>query len=420
MGHRSLRLSAALAVIAAAGMILAPHVVSYVSTSAVVNAPVISIKAPFDGVVVQPSADLSAPVQHGEQLLQLVADRVDRTLLGDLVARRAISSGELAGIETQRARLHALRDRLRDRKSRYVAEISEWLAARSDEADARAGAARIRLDQLTEEMQRHQRLAAKGSLSAVALTDAKADADTARLALASALAQHRSVRLAARAVHADVAIDGTADGLGQILQRLDELEIWLAETEQKRTALTAKVTALDSQIATLRHRSEAREVFAPTAQSFGVLWKTSPPQGTPVLVGDELMRVLDCGRRFIEVAIPERHFERIKPASPAVVRLKGGDVWLTGQVEAVRGAGGRYDRPALAADVPRMDDSQLSVLVRLPPVDVSRPDVARGFCDVGRTADVRFEKSRGDLTRSLTGLVGAARDRLFHRKEPAS
>jgi multidrug resistance efflux pump len=395
MGHRALRLGASAVVLAAAAMTLTPHVVSYVSSSAVVNAPVISVRSPFDGVIARASADLSAPVSPGQLLLELAADRADRTVLAELTSRRDMAIGELAGLEAQRTRLLDLHRGLTVRRDSYIAEVSDWLQARGDEAAARAEVALTRLAQMSDERDRRRRLAARGALSEVALTDSEAEADVAGHSVRLEAARVQSLLVARRALGNGVALDGMADGLGQLVQRLDDIDLRLAEIDQRHTALTAARAALDAQVAVLAERNARHEAFAPRATAPGVIWKASPPTDMPVLVGDEMLRVLDCSRRFIEVAISERHFEKIRPGDAASVRLKGGSGWFQAEVEAVRGAGGRFDRPALAAVVPNIDESQLSVLVRLPTADVTDPDVAHGFCDVGRTADVRFGRPDG-------------------------
>ena len=292
LGNRALRLSAATMVLAAAGMTLAPHATSYVASSAVVNAPVIPLKAPFDGVIRAQSPGLADPVRPGAPLLVVAADR--------------------------------------------------------------------------------------------------AEAAAAAMALARADSDRRTLEMEAAAMRAGVALDDAGGGLAQIGYRLDEIALRRAEIEAQETALAARAAAVAAQIATLRARADTREVFAPEASAAGVIWKASAPAGSAVMTGDEVARILDCSHRFIEVSVAERHFERIRTGSPAWVRLKGADGWFTAEVEAVRGAGGRFDRPALAAEVPREDTTQLSVIVRLPVAEVGRPEVAHAFCDVGRTADVRF------------------------------
>lgn len=425
-GNRVLRLSAAALVVGAAGMTLAPHATSYVATSAVVNAPVIQIKAPFDGVVRRASAAIADPVQSGETLLALAADRADRTAIAALDAERATIRGEADSLGRLRADLAAIEADLQARRATHVAQYSGWLDARAAAAAARAAGARVRLDQARADLDRNARLAETGSVAATLLEDDRAEAEAAEADLAQAQADAKALDLERQAIEHGVALDDAGGSFAQIAYRLDEIALRRAETGRDEAALAARLDAVATQIATLGRRADTRELFAPDASAMGVIWKASPPEGMPVMTGDEVARVLDCGRRFLEVAIPERLFERIRTGSPAWVRLKGADGWFTAEVEAVRGAGGRFDRPALAAVVPRDDESQLSVLVRLPVADVGRPEVAHAFCDVGRTADVRFDRAPTALAHqirrawtTLTARAAALQDRVAAVAESA-
>lgn len=390
LGNRALRLSAATMVLAAAGMTLAPHATSYVASSAVVNAPVIPLKAPFDGVIRAQSPGLADPVRPGAALLVVAADRADRTGLAALEAERATLAGERESLARLKAGLETLEAGLEARRSSHAAAYADWIAARAAAAGARAAEARIRHAQAVDDLNRNARLAASGAVAATHLDDDRAEAEAAAMALARADSDRRTLEMEAAAMRAGVALDDAGGGLAQIGYRLDEIALRRAEIEAQETALEARAAAVEAQIATLRARADTREVFAPEASAAGVIWKASAPAGSAVMTGDEVARVLDCSHRFIEVSVAERHFERIRTGSPAWVRLKGADGWFTAEVEAVRGAGGRFDRPALAAEVPREDTTQLSVIVRLPVAEVARPEVAHAFCDVGRTADVRF------------------------------
>lgn len=405
MGHRFLRMLAAAGLLAGAFYTLAPYVFSYVATSAVVNAPIVTVRSPFDGVVIRASGEIASSVGAGDTLLQVSANRVDRTSLAELEARRTAVTGELAALTRQRGHLIGLRDRLTKRKAAHVAHATAWLDARQIEVQSRIDAARLRLADTRSDAARNRRLADRGALSRVSLEEAEYGEAIAESVLAGERASLERLAVIREALQAGVPLADGGDGLTQIIGRLDELVMRLAELERRHATLEARHAALNGQIAYLNARADLQEAFAPKASTSGIVWKASPPVNMPVLVGDELVRLLDCGRRFIEVAITERHFENIHPGDSARVRLKGASGWIEGRVEAVRGAKGRLDRPTLAAIPPDVADSQLSVTVRLPPADATRSEIARAFCDVGRTADVRFEKPQAAASAHLYRIV---------------
>jgi hypothetical protein len=99
----------------------------------------------------------------------------------------------------------------------------------------------------------------------------------------------------------------------------------------------------------------------------------------------------DCHHRFVDVELPGREFEQIRPGAPAFVRLIGSDDWKQGQVRQVRGSAARTDDRLLAAQVPKPDPNSITVEVGLPQEDATMD--RKNFCNIGRLAEVRFERS---------------------------
>ena len=113
--------------------------------------------------------------------------------------------------------------------------------------------------------------------------------------------------------------------------------------------------------------------------------------GSAVVEGQTLIDLADCGRRFVAVELPERDFEQIKPGDAAAVRLIGSNEWTEGKVLQVRGSAARGDDRLLAAQIPLANSGNITIEVSL--VRGVTPADGNGFCDIGRTAEVRFHRS---------------------------
>jgi hypothetical protein len=163
---------------------------------------------------------------------------------------------------------------------------------------------------------------------------------------------------------------------------------------------------------------EALDKFSASAPAASIVWESTPAEGAVVAQGDEILRLLDCEKRLVEVAISERHFEKISPGDIAWVQLKGSSQQVEGRVEAVRGQGGRLSRRGLAVEPPELGAGQLGVLVRLAPMIAPDEEIEASFCDVGRTARVRLggDASFGELAnrvrRSFARTFDSAASRL--------
>jgi HlyD family secretion protein len=131
--------------------------------------------------------------------------------------------------------------------------------------------------------------------------------------------------------------------------------------------------------------------------------------------GQPIMDLADCQRRFVVVALPERDFATITTGDRAMVRLFGAQEWVTGTVRQARGSAARNDPRLLAAQILNPDERQISIEIALPPV--AQKDGV-GFCDIGRLAEVRFQRagfSLASLWRFIAGMIGPHEARVADR-----
>ena len=131
-----------------------------------------------------------------------------------------------------------------------------------------------------------------------------------------------------------------------------------------------------------------------------VIWSVAASPGSAVIEGQTLLDLADCGSRFVAVELPARDFEQIKAGDRAAVRLIGSNDWTEGKVRQVRGSAARADDRLLAAQVPTPNAGNITVEVSLER-DVMPAD-GNGFCDIGRMAEVRFDRSIFGLAQALS------------------
>ena len=407
--HRLLRLLVAAFLIGATVITLSPYALSYVASTAIVNAPVVTLRTPYDGTLAEASAPAGTGVRLSDPLARLVVDESHRREFTALVAEQSGISGEIGALQTQLSALEALDADLRTRKASYRDHAADWLREAIRQAEAEARAARLEQDNLLEELARTRALEARGALSAVALSDVEKELAIAEAERIRSDAQVDALRIKAKSLEAGVVMDGVSDGLQDIVNRLTDVELRSGEVKRQIAALQSRLGAVSRQIGLLMGSAINSNVLVPRAMMDGVIWQTSPPQGTRVLAGDVLVQYVDCTRRFLQVELPERYFERFQVGDVASIRLKGSETWINGRVRSVRGPGSHYDRPDLAAHLGNATSDQIAVQVDLPPIDIAAGGAA-GFCDVGRTADVHFARERegvlGLATKAMAGMQG--------------
>lgn len=413
MRNRILRLSAASLLTGAAVITVAPHITHHISTTAMVNAPLIRISAPYDGRVAVPSAAKATVPPADEALLEVVAEGAEAGEVEELAARLTTVRARERALARQVERLERMQVELRRRMERHLTIAGRWAQAERRRAQAATRASVARQARLTTELARARRLSERGVVTDSELDETRARAEVLAADLARRRAEEAALEAQAEALLKGVPIDAGDGGGLDLRRRLDDLRLRLVDLRGRRAEARGRLAALETQLEAARAALKARRSFRPMASAGRVVWRPSPDPGTPVSREQVLLELLDCRRRFVEVALPERHFERIRPGDPASVQLKGGAERFEARVEAIGGAG-TWRRNAALAAAPRAEagSGELHAVLRLRPADVSRPEVAATYCDVGRSAQVRFDRDALPAVDRLRASVAWAAERV--------
>jgi multidrug resistance efflux pump len=415
---RNMRIIAAIVLGAAVIWATAPYATSYVSSQAVVNAPLNTVLSPMQGQITKRSPAAGAEVTSGAPLVAIEVKKRDHRYLEDLRARLALLDESLASIVAEEAKLAAMEQILSSRIRNYRIRTLARLAAGKREAAAALAAAEAARDNSAITLRRAEALVRQGHATVM-----RVDSDYAAHSEAVAEVARLRARLERASIEAAAAEAGTfvQEGWNDVpysQQRLDEIALMLAglSSEHRRTA--SERAALDRQIAAEQQLIIEQETFTPAAPSAGVIWRQSGSVGETVVPGDVLIQIVDCDARFLEVTLAERHFGDIAPGDIAWVRLKGGSQAVLAPVTAVLGAGAKFDHPRLAASVTEAKPDQLRVLIPLRGAGIDGDPGA--FCNVGRTAEVRFERRDLGVLRSMAQTVGVQLMSLFAGADPAA
>jgi multidrug resistance efflux pump len=407
---RNIRLIAAVALGGAVIWAVAPYATSYVSSQAVVNAPLNTVRSPMRGHITQRSPPAGTAIASGAPLVAIEVEERDRRYLEQLRARLALLKESLTSIDAEAAKLAALEQVMSARIRDYRTQMLARLAAETREAEAALAAAQAGRDNAEATFRRAEALVRQGHATAMR-AEADAAARSEAVAEVSRLrARLERVEIEAAAAEAGIFVQNGWNDVPYSQQRLDGIVLRLTALTAERRRVASELTALDGQFAVEEQLISARETFSPVAPSAGVVWKASGAVGETVVPGDALIQMVNCDARFVEVTLAERHFGDIVPGDAAWVRLKGGGEAVSARVTAVLGAGAKFDHPRLAAStVPKPDQLRVLVSLRDTAIDAG----AGAFCHVGRTAEVRFERRDLGVLRGMAQSLGAQLLALF-------
>jgi multidrug resistance efflux pump len=351
---RSARIALALALVALSAWAFVPYIAYRIAPSAFVNAELLRVAAPITGQLTQNLPHKGDFVSAPVTLSLITSLAPDQGRLFDLDRELAVSEQRAAMARKQLDEIAAADAGLEKRVGAYRDWSIKVIADEIAEAEA-AKASQARLHHLQDEL-----AAVK---IGIFLRDGANDAPYSQ--------QQRD----------------------RYLLRRQELEIMVLEGEARSQKLVAEIT---DERARVDHFTHA----ALTLPEAHVVWSVSASPGSTVTEGQTLLDLADCAHRFVAVELPERDFERIKAGDVAYVRLIGSNDWNEGTVRRVRGSAARGDDRLLAAQVPSPDTSSITVEVGLPADDATADH--NNFCNIGRLAEVRFQRGHFALFDKLT------------------
>lgn len=382
---RRVRLALAVSLCATGIWGFAPYVLNDVSTQAAVNAPIIRLTAAADGTV----ADLpdngryfSAPTKIA--LLQLSNDTGS---VADLQSQAALAQAQIALSEKQLAEIDSQEVSLKQRASLFTTATVARLKDNQDAAVATLKGCQADRAERIASLKRVRKLASMGFISAAGVEKAEAAASVRDSDCTANAATIHSLQITRAAAQSGVFLGDSYNDAPYAVQQADRLMLQRQVIEKTMTDAKAQYAG-----ATLRLKDAlARASYGAPAGT--LVWSTMSSPGAAIRAGEPIMDLLDCRRRFVQVALPERRAEAIGPGDPADIRMIGSDRWIKGKVVNITGAAGRRREDLLAAATYSQPGArEIMVDVALPAPAPGELNASRK-CDVGRLAEVRFNRT---------------------------
>ncbi|MCK1712233.1 HlyD family efflux transporter periplasmic adaptor subunit [Bradyrhizobium sp. 143] len=413
---RIVRRSLALGIIALSGWALLPYVTYRIAPSAFVNAELMRVTAPFAG---QLSPDLPRKGEYFQRtrLVPLVETHSpDRRHLMDLDQQLAVSTKRAELARRQLDEIAELDRKLRERSEDYRSGVVARLSHEIGETEAEKGGCLAEARQRNDVAGRMERLVKLGISSQIRSAEAQASQEAT--ATRCQMAEERLQRLKTELESAEkgIYLRGDANDVPSSQQQRERLVLRRQELETDLLQNCSRSAQLATEIAEERARLERLGHYDLSLPAAHVVWSVAASPGSMVIEGQSVFDFADCEHRFIVAELPERDFEKIKAGDAAAVRLLGSREWKTGQVRQTRGSAAYADDRLLAARVPRPDPGSITVEISLPRDETSAD--RSGFCDIGRQAEVRFERPATGLLQLISGQLkwltaGLALDQPF-------
>jgi multidrug resistance efflux pump len=372
--------------LAAVGWLPIRTLLQTTSTEAVLNARLVTLRAPIEGEVGPGLGSIAfgTQVETGAAMLRIVNKRADRGRLDDL--RRLVQrmEGERVALIARRDDLEKLHADLAAQTEAFTEGRRSQLQARVQEIKSEIAAAIANREEAELALQRATPLAASKTMTSAVFEKVRRDARVA--AETQTALRHRlaAVEVELAALAKGVFVGDSYNDRPRSSQRADEIAQRLGEVTADIRAREQHISALRSEIADETRRYEedaAADIAAPVR---GSVWEVMTAPGETVVRGQELMRLLDCSGVVVTATVGEAAYNRLSIGDPARFRLRGENTDHRGRIIGLTGV----------ATAPANLAIQPAALAKEPyRVTVALPDLAKaGQCDIGRTGRVTFEK----------------------------
>ncbi|WP_338442413.1 HlyD family efflux transporter periplasmic adaptor subunit [Synechococcus elongatus IITB4] len=354
---------------------------------AIINAKVITLQAPDDGIVTDFQIRPGEEVPANQPLLRIENSRASTFDQARLQTQLNTEQQKLKLQQDQLAAIVQLRQQVeRDSRNQQRLEITKFTELRR-KLQADISAAREQLALAQRIYQRRQALAATGAVSVEVADQAETEYLRQRDILNALTKELASREQDLQAARLGLTLVNTRSNYDPGV-RLQELKLQESQLRSQVAAQTAQVNGLKNQLQEITRNTRSRQEIPLASPVPTVLWQASVSNGDVVTRGQILAKTIDCRDRWVDVYIGETALRKIRVGEPARVDLIGKDRSLEGKVIFIRSGVGRLRvgedvLPSIPINLAR--ESQ--VRIQLNPDKIQPSE----FCDVGFTGRVTFQ-----------------------------
>lgn len=354
---------------------------------AIINAKVITLQAPDDGVVSNLQVRAGEEIPANQPLLRIENARASTLDQDRLQTQLNTETQKLKLQQNQLAEVTKLRQQIeRDSRNQQQLEIAKFTAQRRKlQADVRTAREQVALAQRIYE--RRNDLATTGALSVEVADQAETEYLRQKDVLNALTKELASCEQDLRAAQLGLTLTRTRSNYDPGV-RLQELLIQENQLRSQVAAQTAQVNGLQKQLQEITRNTRSRQEILLSSPVPTVLWQASVSNGDVVTRGQPIAKTIDCRDRWVDVYIGETALRQVQIGQPARIDLIGKDESLEGKVVFIRSGVGRL---RIGEDVLPLVPINLSresqIRIQLDPGSLQ----ASEFCYVGFTGRVTFQ-----------------------------
>jgi multidrug resistance efflux pump len=380
---RILKTLVGVVVIAVAGWMPVRALLQTTSTEAIINARLITLRAPIEGQIDRlASVAVGTELQSGAPLLGIINSRAERGRLDSLAQLVSQLEGEIAALTSRQVSLQKLHQEYSASGEAFRAGRMAQLQSRIAETQSEISAASAKHEEAQQNLDRAQALSDAGTGTLVALERAQRDATVAKRTLEALGHRRNTLDVELVSLEQGIFVGDSYNDRPQSLQRADDITLRLNEVSSDIGQRQARLTSVRTELAEERGRFARRSMAALVAPTNGSVWEVMTSPGESVVLGQDLVRLLDCSGLVVTATVGEAAYNNLHVGQTAKFRFRGESTDHVGRVISLTGV----------ATAPANLAIQPAALAKEPyRVTVAVPELVKsGRCSVGRTGRVTF------------------------------
>lgn len=395
---------------AAAGLLLAAggayvivgEQMAGISADAVVNAQVLTVRAPVDGELSLRVRNLGARLGPGEPIGRVEDPRPDETRLTDLRRMLAATEADLARLLDLTRALVASRGLLEGQAADYARGRVQQLEARLSEASAALEGTQSRLREADATMRRANDLSRSGVQTVADFNRARSGFEVGIQEVEAARNRVRYLNIELEAARRGVFLGDSYNDAPSSTQRLREIDQRLGELSADVRERNRRLALLESQVNEERVRLARFREARLASPVPGMLWEVMTGTGEYVRRAQDVVRLVDCTTTIVTASVRESVYNRLRVGDPARFRLLQDGRVFEGTVARLAGSGAETIYRSLAIG-PSAEHLKRYDVAMVFPALASDPDLG---CAVGRTGRAVFSARPLDPWRRVLAGLG--------------
>ncbi|CEJ86670.1 conserved hypothetical protein [Hyphomicrobium sp. GJ21] len=377
----------ALAVALILGWAPAVRLLATTSAEAVVNARVITLRAPIEGDVTMAATatDIGSTFRNNEEILTIRNRRADYSHLDSLRRERDQLGTAISALEAKKQLLEQNLVELSEQQENFRVGRITQLDQRIREIDADLAATEAQHDMALQTLTRASALRKTDAVSQAYLDKALQDERVTKNTIQSLTERRKGSMVELEAARKFIFIGDSYNDTPQSAQRKMEVALELADVRARLEGSKAELAVLMTRIDAETRRNEELSTASIRSTVNGRVWEILTAPGEHVNAGQDLMRLLDCGSAMVTASVSETTYQKLRIGQNATFQPRGGGKELHGRIVGLNGLAAVSSNSAI----------QQSMLAREPyHVTLNFPGLTEGAeCQIGRSGLVKFDTS---------------------------